>query len=259
MSAGRGARAAPVPPGRCRPRPAEAVLQLAAFAGLAAFVCGHWAAMVADPPVFRMALVVLIATGLAAALSALGGARLPRPAIHAGRGLAFILAAALALAAAGLPSACCRPAPGTSSAPSWTAACPASARSSGPTTGDEEWVRLVILLAAPPCSCWPRRWRSGRPAAGRGLLRALGLVALLVLYGIPVTEHDPGAPLVRGLVAVPAGRRLAVAAAAEGARPASRRSPCWPSACSRCPRPLASTPRRRSSTTSRGTGSAART
>ena len=28
----------------------------------------------------------------------------------------------------------------------------------------------------------------------------MGLVALLCLYGIPVTDHDPGAPLVRGLV-----------------------------------------------------------
>ena len=40
------------------------------------------------------------------------------------------------------------------------------------------------------------------PAAPRprAAARRWALVALLVLYGIPVTEHDPGAPLVRGLV-----------------------------------------------------------
>ena len=77
----------------------------------------------------------------------------------------------------------------------------ASARWTGPTAGDDDWVRLVILLAAPAAA------RAGggagvlaRAAGPRGRCARSGLVALLALYGTAVTEHDPGAPLLRGLV-----------------------------------------------------------
>ena len=69
-----------------------------------------------------------------------------------------------------------------------------------PYGGDDDWVRLVILLGAPlllglaaTLSFWPARRASGA-------LRAVGLVLLLLLYGVAVTEHDPGEPLLRGLV-----------------------------------------------------------
>ncbi len=69
-----------------------------------------------------------------------------------------------------------------------------------PYAGDDEWVRRSILLGAPllvvvaaALAFWPVR-------RGRGPLLALALVALLAAYGIPVTENDPGAPLVRGLI-----------------------------------------------------------
>ena len=35
---------------------------------------------------------------------------------------------------------------------------------------------------------------------GASVLDGLALLALLILYGLPATEHDPGAPLLRGLV-----------------------------------------------------------
>ena len=39
-----------------------------------------------------------------------------------------------------------------------------------------------------------------RSAVAGSVLRFMGLIALLCLYGIPVTDHDPGSPLLRGLV-----------------------------------------------------------
>jgi transglutaminase-like putative cysteine protease len=69
-----------------------------------------------------------------------------------------------------------------------------------PYGGDEDWVRLVVLLGAPlllglaaTVTFWPAR-RAG------AVLRGAGLVVLILLYGTAVTEHDPGAPLARGLV-----------------------------------------------------------
>jgi transglutaminase-like putative cysteine protease len=68
-----------------------------------------------------------------------------------------------------------------------------------PYDGPDDWIRLTITLGAPlllaiaaTLTFWPAR----RAAP---VLRAGGLVALLVLYGAPVTEYDPGAPALRGL------------------------------------------------------------
>jgi transglutaminase-like putative cysteine protease len=69
-----------------------------------------------------------------------------------------------------------------------------------PYGGDDDWIRLVILLGGPlllglaaTLAFWPARRASGP-------LRAIALVLLVVLYGVSVTEHDPGEPLLRGLV-----------------------------------------------------------
>lgn len=177
----------------------EAALRIAAFGGLAAFVCGHWAAMVAEPPVLRMVVVVSVATGLAAALAALTAAKLTRPATIAVAVGALLLAAALALAAAGLPVRLLPPGAWDELGPELDRGLSGIRTVEWPYAGDERWVRLVILLAAPAAlvlaaalAFWPAR-------RGRGTLRALGLVVLLALYGTAVTEHDPGSPLPRGL------------------------------------------------------------
>ena len=69
-----------------------------------------------------------------------------------------------------------------------------------PYAGPDEWVRLTILLGAPvllavaaALAFWPVR-------RGARAMRLAALVLLLVLYGTSVTEHDPGAPLLRGFV-----------------------------------------------------------
>ncbi len=70
-----------------------------------------------------------------------------------------------------------------------------------PYAGDEEWVRLVILLGAPAAA-----GAGGGAGVLAGAPRARAAAArwrswrCWPLYGVPVTEHDPGAPLVRGLV-----------------------------------------------------------
>ena len=69
-----------------------------------------------------------------------------------------------------------------------------------PYDGPDEWIRRTILLGAPALlaiaatlTFWPAR-------RGAAALRIAGLVALLLLYGTAVTEQDPGAPALRGLV-----------------------------------------------------------
>ncbi len=112
----------------------------------------------------------------------------------------FLLAAALALAAAGLPVRLLPPGAWDELGPELDRGLSGIRTVEWPYSGEEDWVRLVILFAAPAVlvvaaalAFWPAR-------RGRGLLRALGLIVLLALYGTAVTEHDPGAPLVRGLV-----------------------------------------------------------
>src|SRR6185437_15183107 len=59
------------------------VLRLVAFTALGAFAAAHWGALVSNPPVGRTLLVLVIATGGAAALGLFDRAPVPRPAIHA--------------------------------------------------------------------------------------------------------------------------------------------------------------------------------
>ena len=175
----------------------EPALRVAAFAGLAAFVSGHWAAMVADPPVLRMALVVLIATGLAGILALLDPMKRPaRQMVALG---ACVVAGALAVAVVGLPVRLLPPGAWDELGAELDRGLSGISTVEWPYSGDDEWVRLVILLAAPAAlvaaaalAFWPTH-------RGRGVLRALGLLALLALYGTAVTEHDPGSPLPRGL------------------------------------------------------------
>ncbi len=69
-----------------------------------------------------------------------------------------------------------------------------------PYRGPDEWVRLTILLGAPLLLAVSAVLAFFPVARGARYLRMGALVLLLVLYGTAVTEHDPGAPLLRGLV-----------------------------------------------------------
>ncbi|HWH44279.1 MAG TPA: transglutaminaseTgpA domain-containing protein, partial [Thermoleophilaceae bacterium] len=69
-----------------------------------------------------------------------------------------------------------------------------------PYAGDDEWVSLSVLLGAPALAVPAAAlafWPAGRASAP---LRAIALVLLLVLYGLPATERDFGAELLRGAV-----------------------------------------------------------
>jgi protein-glutamine gamma-glutamyltransferase len=192
----------------------EPLVRLAAFAGLAAYGAGHWNALVADPSTGRTLLVVLVATGGGALLALLGmpGTRSrltaalgdrPRGAGALVIGLALLtglVTVALGLGAAGLSLRLLGP-------ENWGELADGLDRGLGgvqsvnwPYDGQDAWIRLTILLGAPfllgiaaTLAFFPAR-------RGRPVLRAAGLVVLLLLYGMAVTEHDPGEPLLRGLV-----------------------------------------------------------
>jgi protein-glutamine gamma-glutamyltransferase len=192
----------------------EPLLRLAAFAGLAAFGAAHWTSLVQSPPTGRMLLVVLVVTGGAAVLAGLGlpavrrrltAALGDRP--RAGTGVLGALALltgvatiALGLVAVGLPARLLGP-------NNWPELVDGLDRGLAgvegvewPYSGPDEWIRLTILLGAPfllgiaaTLAFFPAR-------RAAWLLRIAGLAVLLVTYGTAVTEHDPGEPLLRGLV-----------------------------------------------------------
>ena len=190
------------------------LLRLAAFAGLAGFGAAHWATLVESPPSGRTLLVVLVATAGGALLVLLGTPLASRVAARAVRGrpraaravivtLAVLVGlgtVALGLGAAGLPLRLLGP-------ENWPELFDGLDRGLAgvegvewPYDGPDEWIRLTILLGAPfllgiaaTLAFFPAR-------RGASLLHGAALVALLLVYGVAVTEQDPGEPLLRGLV-----------------------------------------------------------
>jgi len=171
-------------------------MKIAAFAALCAYAVGHWGGLVEGAPASRLAAVAGIATAAGALLAAsarLGGAR----------GTAARLALAAAALAAGLVTVGLEARlllPGN-----WDELGEgvdqglAGLRTvEWPYDGADEWVRQVLLMGAPALAVpaallafWPARRAAGP-------LRALGLVLLLVMYGVAVTEREFGAELLRG-------------------------------------------------------------
>jgi protein-glutamine gamma-glutamyltransferase len=175
-------------------------MQLIAFAALGAFGAAHWGLLVEDPPVGRTLLVLLVATGGAAVLGLLRRAPLPRPAVQAIAAATGVAMLALGLMAAGLPGRLLLPANWSELADGLDRGLAGMQEVDWAYDGPDTWIRLAILLGVPALlsvaamlAFWPVR----RAAAA---LRIGGLVTLLILYGTPVTEHDPGAPALRGLV-----------------------------------------------------------
>jgi transglutaminase-like putative cysteine protease len=176
------------------------VRRLAGFAALAAFAAAHWAMLVENAPVGRTLLVLLAATGGAAALGLLSRAPLPRPAIHALAAVLGVATLALGLMATGLPGRLLLPAHWSELTDGLDRGLAGVQGVEWPYDGPDEWIRRTVVLAAPAflaiaatLAFWPTR----RGTAGLGIA---GMFVLLLLYGTSVTEHDPGAPALRGLV-----------------------------------------------------------
>lgn len=173
-------------------------MRLPAFAALCAYAVGHWGGMVEGAPASRLAAVVVIATA-AAALLAVGGR------LSGVRGsLARLAVAAAALVAGltvvGLEARLLLPGNWGELGEGLDQGLAGLRTVDWPYGGSDEWVRQVLLLGAPALAVpaallafWPAR-------RGAGLARALGLVLLLLIYGVAVTERDFGAELLRGAV-----------------------------------------------------------
>ncbi|HEY6779336.1 MAG TPA: transglutaminaseTgpA domain-containing protein, partial [Thermoleophilaceae bacterium] len=209
------------------PAPAGVLpLRLAAFAALALFGAAHWQTLVTDPSSGRTLLMVLVVTAGGAPLALLGrlaaapaqplrfgGYTVPVPeavtTLMRGRGRAWAVAGAgvlvalatllLGLIVAGLPLRLLAPSHWGELADGLDRGLAGAQIVDWPYGGADAWIRLVILLGAPllatsaaVCAFAPVRY-------GGRLLRGMALLTLLVLYGLPATEHDLGAPLLRGL------------------------------------------------------------
>jgi transglutaminase-like putative cysteine protease len=180
-----------------------ALLPLVCFAALGLFGAAHWVSFVQGPPVGRTILAVLVATGGAALLLLLGSGSargVPRAAIVPAALVCAVATIALGLVAIGLPARLLLPNHWSELFDGLDQGMAGVQTVEWPYDGVDEWVRLTVLMGAPfllglaaSLVFFPAR----RAAGG---LRIAGLVVLLVLYGVPVTEHDPGAPLLRGLV-----------------------------------------------------------
>ncbi|MEX2196338.1 MAG: transglutaminaseTgpA domain-containing protein [Thermoleophilaceae bacterium] len=171
-------------------------IRLVAFGALSIYVVGHWGGLVEAAPTSRLAAVAAIATGAGALLVAtarLGGVR-----GTVARAAVAVAALAAGLAVVGLDARLLLPGNWDELGEGLDQGLAGLRTVDWPYGGSDEWVRQVLLLGAPALAVtagllafWPAR-------RGAGLLRALGLVLLLVVYGVAVTERDFGAELLRG-------------------------------------------------------------
>jgi transglutaminase-like putative cysteine protease len=170
-----------------------------AFAALGAFAIAHWAMLVEDAPVGRTLLVLLVATGGAGVLGLISQAPLPRPALHLLAAVVGLATLALGLMAAGLPGRLLLPAHWSELADGLDRGLAGVEGVEWPYDGPDAWIRRTVLLGAPALlaiSATLAFWPARRGAAG---LRVAGLCVVLLLYGIAVTEHEPGTSALRGL------------------------------------------------------------
>ena len=219
------ARLAPAAPVAAEERDSTLV-RLVAFTGLAAFGAGHWWGMAAGAQRARRrgGGGGRQRRGL---LSLLPRLALPRTAEGVLAVAVTLLMLCAGLAAAGLSLKLLLPGNWSELSDGLDRELSGIRTIDWPYDGPDAWVRLTILLGAPllltaasALAFWPvRRYQS--------FWRAEALIALLLLYGVAVTNHDPGSPRPR-LHVTAAGGRLALAAApgpARRARRAWRRSP----------------------------------
>jgi transglutaminase-like putative cysteine protease len=176
------------------------LLRLVAFTALGGFAAAHWGGFVTNPPVGRTLLVLVVATGGAAALGLLDRGPIPRPAVHAAAALIGVAMLALGLMAAGLPGRLLLPAHWSELYDGLDRGLAGAQIVDWPYDGADPWIRLTVLLGAPALltvgavlAFWPAR-------RGTRALRGAGLLTVLLMYGTAVAERDPGQPALRGLI-----------------------------------------------------------
>jgi transglutaminase-like putative cysteine protease len=185
------------------PTPAsnELAVRLAAFAALAVLGAWHWARLVADPPVGRVALAVAVLTVGAAAVAWIGAVPLGRVAARALAGAAALAATGVGLVAVGVPADLLVP-------DSWGRLGDQVGRGFAGLDGGVEypyergndWSRLVLLGGLPlmlGLAAALAFWPTGRAERGS---RMSGLVVLIAVYAIAATAVPPGEPLLWGLL-----------------------------------------------------------
>ncbi len=181
-----------------------ALLRLAAFAPLCAFAAAHWAALVSDPPGWRLAAVVGVATACGGGLWAsarldgrgAGSARIART-------LTVAACAAAALAAIGLPLSLLAPGGWSELSAGLGAGFDGLVNVEWPYDGDDAWVRLTVLLAVPLVAIVAAALAFWPPAPGAGgevvaVRQAAALGVLLSLIGVAAAERPLPAALGRG-------------------------------------------------------------
>jgi transglutaminase-like putative cysteine protease len=195
-----GSAATAVAGARPAPLPAAvrvALVRLCVFAALGLFAAAHWVTLVASPPVGRTILAVLVATGTAALM--LGTSRL-RPSLAAPvAALVGVAGLGLGLVAMGLELRLLFPGNWDELFDGLDRGLAGVQSAEWPYDGVDSWVRLTTLLGAPLALGLAALLAFFPARRAEPVLNGLGLVALLVLYGAAVTEHDSGAPLLRGL------------------------------------------------------------
>ncbi len=184
---------------------AGALRQVAAFAPMCAFAAAHWAQLVGDPPVWRVAAIVAIASGcgLVLALSTrleTAGPIGARPV----RVLVVAVSAVAAVIAAGVPAELLAP-------PGWGELAAGIGRGfdgllgvQWPYDGGDFWVRQTVLLALPLICLPAAAFALWPPASGPGGFEAAAarrggaLILLLSLFAVAATERPLPAEVERG-------------------------------------------------------------
>ena len=178
----------------------QGLLRLATFLPLAAFAAGHWVAVVGHPPFGRtVALLALCGAG-GAALWLSDRLELPDALLHTARALLVLGMAVAGLLLIGLPARYLTPHGWGPLARGIDRGLIGAQTAVYPYHGDQPWVRLTLLLAAPtflvPAAAlafWPAR--RAAPA-----LRFAALALLTALYGMALAELSPRGQVGRGLV-----------------------------------------------------------
>jgi hypothetical protein len=169
-----------------------------AFAGLSALLVGHWAALIAEPPVARLVLAVPIALALGAVLARLGAGSAgtaPHPRQQATAATVTAVALIAGVVTVGVPLAQLLPGGwGELGANVDEGLAGLSGRPSYPVETDVVWARLLLLVPVPlfvigaaALAWWPPGPRPRRALASS---RLPALIFLLAGYAVAVAAND---------------------------------------------------------------------